>query len=96
MSAISSDDVNHLAMLSNIQLSSDEVADFQTSLGNILDYITQLGELDTENVEPTYQVTGLQNIWRDDEVEENTVPREALLELAPEIRASQVKVPKVL
>lgn len=96
MSTISDDDVKHLATLSNIQLAEDEAAGLRQDLTNILDYIEQLGELDTANVEPTYQVTGLQNVWRDDIVDDSGVLREDLLNLAPEQRDSQIKVPKVL
>lgn len=96
MSTISDEDVKHLATLSNIQLADDEAAGLRQDLTNILDYIEQLSELDTSNVEPTYQVTGLQNVWRDDIVDDSAVLREDLLNLAPEQRADQIKVPKVL
>lgn len=96
MSTITIDDVRHLAQLSNLQLSEDEVADLQQDLANILSYIDQLSELDTAGVEPTYQVTGLENVWRTDEVEYSDVGRETLLSLAPEAAELSVKVPKVL
>ncbi len=96
MSTISTDDVRHLAALSNLQLSDDEVTALQLDLGNILTYIEQLGSLDTSHVEPTYQVTGLENVWRDDTERESTVTREDLLALAPEQEDQSVKVPKVL
>lgn len=96
MSTITTDDVRHLAQLSNLQLSDDEVANLQTDLGNILNYIDQLGALDTTGVEPTYQVTGLENVWRDDVVEQTDVTREKLLGLAPDATENAVKVPQVL
>ena len=96
MSTITTDDVRHLAQLSNLQLSDDEVANLQTDLGNILNYIDQLGALDTSGVEPTYQVTGLENVWRDDVVEQTDVTREKLLGLAPDSVDNAVKVPQVL
>ena len=61
----------------------------------IVEYINQLGELDTSGVEPTYQVTGLENVWREDEVQPG-ITRDELLELAPEKQNNQVKVPQVL
>ena len=96
MSTITTDDVRHLAQLSNLQLADDEVDNLRGDLENILGYIEQLGELDTTGVEPTYQVTGLENVWRDDEVQDAGVSREQLLELAPEQADNSVKVPKVL
>lgn len=96
MSTITTDDVRHLAQLSNLQLSDDEVANLQTDLGSILNYIDQLGALDTTGIEPTYQVTGLENVWRDDVVEQTDVTREKLLGLAPDATENAVKVPQVL
>ena len=96
MSTITTDGVRHLAQLSNLQLSDDEVANLQTDLGNILNYIDQLGALDTTGIEPTYQVTGLENVWRDDVVEQTDVTREKLLGLAPGATENAVKVPQVL
>ncbi len=96
MTAISRDDVLHLAQLSSLQLSDDEIDSLQVDIGNILAYIEQLSELNTDGVEPTYQVTGLSNVWRDDVVEEEAVSRDQLLALAPEQLAGAVKVPRVL
>ena len=96
MTDISRDDVLHLAQLSNLQLTDDELDALQQNIGDILGYVAQLGELDTAGVEPTYQVTGLENIWRDDTVVASDVTREQLLALAPAQHDSHVKVPKVL
>lgn len=96
MTQISAEDVQHLAQLSSLQLSGDEVTALQQDIGNILSYVEQLGELDTAGVEPTYQVTDLENVWREDEVLDDKISREQLLALAPEQADHQVKVPKVL
>ena len=96
MSTITTDDVRHLAQLSNLQISDDEVDNLRGDLENILGYIEQLSELDTSGEEPTYQVTALENVWRDDEVQSSSVTRERLLSLAPEQADNSVKVPKVL
>ena len=96
MTVLSRDDVQHLAQLSSLQLTDEELTNLQTDIGNILGYIEQLGELDTSGVEPTYQVTGLENVWRDDSVIESAVTRETMLALSTESANHQVKVPKVL
>ncbi|MNQ26895.1 Aspartyl/glutamyl-tRNA(Asn/Gln) amidotransferase subunit C [compost metagenome] len=96
MTNISRDDVRHLAQLSSLQLDDSEIDALQMDLGNILGYVEQLAELNTEGVDPTYQVTDLRNVWRDDSVVDYKVSREQLLELSPESYAHQVKVPKVL
>ena len=95
MTNISTSDIQHLASLSSLALADDEVDELRQDLENIIGYIKQLGELDTAGVEPTYQVTGLENVWREDEVQSG-VSREALLNLAPEKQNNQVKVPQVL
>ena len=95
MTTITINDVQRLASLSSLHLSDDEAQALQGDLERIIKYIEQLGELDTTGVEPTYQVTGLENVWRDDEVVSD-VGRDALLTLAPDQQNDQVKVPKVL
>lgn len=63
-------DVKKVAELSNLSLSSEEETEFDTQLNNILTYIEQLNSLDTSNIKPTAQVTGLKNITRPDEVDD--------------------------
>ncbi|MEI7539473.1 MAG: Asp-tRNA(Asn)/Glu-tRNA(Gln) amidotransferase subunit GatC [Candidatus Saccharibacteria bacterium] len=96
MTQISRDDVLHLAQLSSLELNETEIDGLQTDIGNILGYVEQLSKLDTSGVEPTYQVTGLNNVWREDTVINYGVTREELLARAPESDQNQVKVPKVL
>ncbi len=96
MTQVSRDDVLALARLSSLQLSDNEIDSLTAEMASILGYVAQLDELNTDSVEPTYQVTGLQNIWRDDSVLETHISRESLLALAPEAATNQIKVPKVL
>jgi len=96
MTQITHDDVQRLAQLSSLQLDETETESLRSDLENILGYIEQLSELDTTGVDPTYQVTDLQNVWRDDVVDTYGANREELLNLAPAVDANQIKVPKVL
>jgi aspartyl-tRNA(Asn)/glutamyl-tRNA(Gln) amidotransferase subunit C len=96
MTHISLDDVHHLAQLSNLQLEGDEATRLSVDLEAILSYFEQLSEIDTSGVEPTYQVTDLQNVWRQDEVDNYGVSKDELLARAPEKEADSIKVPKVL
>ena len=97
MSEISKQDIEHLAKLSNLKLEDAEVENLQEDLKNIIGYIEQLSELNTENIEPTYQVSDNQNIWRKDEINNYNVNRDKLLDLAGDnIIDNQIKVPKVL
>jgi aspartyl-tRNA(Asn)/glutamyl-tRNA(Gln) amidotransferase subunit C len=95
MTQISRDDVLHLAQLSSLELSDSEIEGLRTDISNILGYVEQLDKLDTQNVEPTYQVTGLKNVWREDTVINYGVTREELLSRAPESVDNQIRVPKV-
>lgn len=94
--AITREDVVHLAELSNISLAEDQIEPLIKDLDNILGYISQLDELDTDNVEPTYQCFDMQNVWREDEIEEFEAKREDLLALTRESEDNQIRVPKVL
>ncbi|CRH88252.1 Aspartyl/glutamyl-tRNA(Asn/Gln) amidotransferase subunit C [Chlamydia trachomatis] len=97
MSEISKQDIEYLAKLSNLKLEDAEVENLQEDLKNIIGYIEQLSELNTENIEPTYQVSDNQNIWRKDEINNYNVNRDKLLDLAGNnIVDNQIKVPKVL
>ena len=96
MTQISRDDVLHLAQLSSLELADDEIDGLRTDISNILGYVELLNKLDTSGVEPTYQVTGLSNVWREDKEINYGVTREELLARAPEVVDFQLKVPKVL
>ncbi len=65
---LSREDILHIAELSRLELSESEVKQYQTELGSILEYVNMLSEVDTKQVEPTAQVSGLMDVFRDDEV----------------------------
>ncbi len=94
--AITREDVLHLADLSNLRLSEEQIEPLMKDLDNIVGYISQLDELDAEGVEPTYQCFDMQNVWREDVIEEFEANREDLLNLTVESEDNQIKVPKVL
>ena len=93
---ITREDVLHLAKLSNLRLSEEQIEPLKKDLDNIVSYISQLDELDTEGIEPTYQCFDMQNVWREDVIEEFEANREDLLNLTVESEDHQIKVPKVL
>ncbi len=96
MTQITRDDVLHLAQLSSLALGDDEIDGLRTDIENILGYVEQLSQLDTSGVEPTYQVTDLENVWRTDTIDDYGINRDDLIALAPESKDGQIKVPKVL
>lgn len=70
--------VAHVAKLANIPLSDKEKEKFEEQLSSILDYVEKLNEIDTKNVEPTSQVTGLENVTREEEVTPSLSQEEVL------------------
>lgn len=60
-------DVDHVAKLANLKLNSDQKNKFQKQLKEILSYFNKLKEVDTTKVEPIGQITGLDNVTREDE-----------------------------
>lgn len=93
---IKREDILHLAELSDISLSDTEIDSLGNDLQNIIKYISQLDNLNTDNVEPTYQVFEMENVWREDEIATQDASREELLSLTKEEQDNQIKVPKVL
>ncbi len=94
--SISDEDISYLARLSNFSVSADEAQGLKRDLNNVLEYVKQLDTVDTEGVEPTYQVLDLKNVWQEDEVETPVVATEDLIALAKDTADRQIKVPKVL
>ncbi len=90
------ENIKHLAELSNFSISEAETESLKKDLDGILKYVSQLDAVDVSNVEPTYQVFEMENVWRDDEILEQEASREVLLALSKETKDNQVKVPKVL
>ena len=68
MGNLSKDDVLHVAKLSKLTLTPKEITKFQVQLSKVVDYIGNLSEVDTSNCQPTSQTTGLENVFRPDEV----------------------------
>ena len=93
---INCETIKHLADLSNFSLNDAETDSLTKDLQNIVKYISQLDELDTDDVEPTYQAFEMENVWRDDEILRQDASREQLLALTKEEKDNQIKVPKVL
>jgi len=75
---LTKEQVMHIAKLANLSLNSEEISKFEKQLSDILGYIEILDELDTTKVKPTLQVTGLENIFKDDEVEKSLTQDESL------------------
>lgn len=89
--------IKHIANLARLELSDAELEKYGGQLSGILSFVEQLQEVDTDNVEPTAQVTGMENIFREDKVIDwNREEVQAALDLASELEGEQIKVKRIL
>jgi aspartyl-tRNA(Asn)/glutamyl-tRNA(Gln) amidotransferase subunit C len=96
MSKLTREDVLKLAQLSRLSLTEEEIERFREELSSILEYVEKLNSVDVSGLEPTYQVTGLKNVMRKDEVIDYGYKTEDLLKNAPAVQDGQFKVRRVL
>lgn len=96
VSTLSKQDVQRIAELARLELTSDELELFTRQLGDILTYVEQIRALDTTGVEPTSQVLN-RPVDRDD-TPGATLTRPELLGNAPDAAAEAglFKVPRVI
>lgn len=83
MTALTKEQVLHIAKLARLTLTSEEVEKMTKELSSILNYIEILNEVDTSSVEPTAQVTGLTNALRKDEIRVSEAKPDDLLGASP-------------
>ena len=91
------EDARRIATLARLELTTDEADLFARQLGDILDYVDELGSVDTSGVEPTSHPLSTGPVWRADE-RVPSLDRDVVLEgaLGASPRAGLFKVPKVL
>lgn len=91
---LSQQEVEHIATLARLRLTNVEKEKYAEQLSSILDYVDKLGTVDTTNIEPTSQVTGLTNITRPDVVEDSGIAEELIVN-APQCRDGFIVIPKI-
>lgn len=85
--------IEDVSTLSRLRLESQEIDRYAQELGRVLEYIGSLQVLDVADVPETHQVTGLFDVWREDEVHSSgEEKREALIALFPERAGRWLKV----
>ena len=92
---ISEDTVKYVANLARLNLNEDETADMTKNMGNILDYMDSLNNLDTKGVRPMEHVEHVSNVFRNDVIKES-FDIEDILANAPEQDQGAFKVPKIV
>jgi aspartyl-tRNA(Asn)/glutamyl-tRNA(Gln) amidotransferase subunit C len=93
--SISRQEVEKVALLARLQLTDKEVELMTEQLSQIVEYIDQLGELDTEGVEPMAHAVELFNVFSDDEPRKS-LDREEALANAPKRDEECFRVPAML
>jgi aspartyl-tRNA(Asn)/glutamyl-tRNA(Gln) amidotransferase subunit C len=86
--------VKEIATLARLDLSQEETEMFVSQFKDILDYVSILNEVDTENVPPAYLSSANKNVPREDEVE-TSIPTEEFIANAPQSKDDYVVIPRV-
>ena len=87
--------VEHIAALARVGLTPEELERMRDQLSDVLDHISMLQEVNTDDILPTAQVIQLQNVMRDDVVRPS-LPREQVLLNAPDQEDGYFRVNAVL
>ena len=92
---ISDETIEYVGILAKLELSPEEKEQAKKDMGNMLDYIDMLNELDTEGVEPMSHVFPVHNVFREDVVV-NGDEHEKTLANAPLRKEDSFEVPKTI
>ncbi len=95
MTKITSDDVKKVAKLARLEIPDELVEVYADQLEQILDYVSQLEQINTTNIPPTTRAVEVVNVLREDVVENSNI-RDELLELGPKTEGEFYRVPKIL
>ncbi len=95
MAKLSIDEVEHIAKLSKLSLTGEEKELYSEQLSSVLAYVEQLSQVNTDSVLPTANITGLENIYREDEVIESGISHDDIAKNAPEFKDGSFVVPGV-
>lgn len=92
---LSESDVRHVAKLARLKCSEEEIHLFTEQLGAVLDYVAQLEEVDTHDVEPLAHCLPVNNVFRED-VPGASLSNDEALANAPQRDGEFFAVPKIL
>ena len=93
--SISRQDIEKVALLARLQLTEDELSKMTTELAQIVGYVDQLGEVNTDGIEPMAHAIEIKNVFREDAVAPS-LPRDEALANAPHHDNRGYLVPAVL
>jgi aspartyl-tRNA(Asn)/glutamyl-tRNA(Gln) amidotransferase subunit C len=87
--------IEHIAELARLEFTEEEKEELALYMEKIISHLDKLDELDTSYVKATEHIIPLNNVFREDEVE-NSFDRDEMLKNAPEKGSGCFKVPKIL
>lgn len=88
--------VRHVAMLSRLRLSDEDLELYSRQLTDIIHYVDKLNELDIQGVSPTSHVSSdLKNIDRPDSIKPS-LPVDDVLSNAPDREGDYFRIPRVI
>lgn len=96
MSKLSIEEIQKIAKLARISLTDKELEKMTVEASSILEFVETIQNTNTDGVATTAQVTGLTDVWREDEVKKSKVTPKDLLAGAPDTLEGYIKVRKVL
>jgi len=96
MSKLTREQVLKLAKLSQLTLTEEEIERLGKELSSILGYVERLNDVDVSSLKPTYQVSGLNNVMREDVVKEQQATPDVLLAGAPKTSERYIKVGRMI
>jgi len=93
---ISKEEVERIAKLARLGVTDEEVQKASEDLGNVLEHFSEIQKIDTKGVPTADDMTGTNNVTRDDKADaECLCPTEDLLKAVPETKDGQIKVKAV-
>jgi aspartyl-tRNA(Asn)/glutamyl-tRNA(Gln) amidotransferase subunit C len=91
--SISLEQIKHLAHLSRLEFSEEELKEMQGDMGKILDFVAQIDALDLSGIEPLTQMSDSVNVMREDQTK-GMIQKEEALRNAPDANSDYFRVPK--
>ena len=88
-------DIEHIAKLARLRLTDAEKEKFSKHMGSIIGYIEKLNELDSQIVEPTSHILGLNNVFREDATAKPLTDQDPI-NSSPANNKGHYEVPKII
>jgi len=92
---ITTKEVEHISWLARLKVNEEQLEGYAQQLNSILDYFAQLDEVETKDVEPTYHVIDVNNVFRDDVIT-SSLSQDDAIGNAPKKQDGYFKAPRII